>query len=93
MIGWVGRFSRLASYVAAGAVPAAAQCSMCRTALAAHSGEVFNRAILILLLPAMAFFSGTFLLFHRLRQSGDDDQQETRSESRESPDGEKAGEE
>ena len=63
---------RLASCMMTGVVPTAAQCSMCRTALAAQHGgaDVFNKAILILLLPAVVLFSGTFLLVytqHRAR--------------------------
>ena len=57
---------RLAGCIAAGVVPVAAQCAMCRTAMAAQHGgaDVFNKAILILLLPAVVLFSGTFLLVY-----------------------------
>ena len=45
-----------------------AQCVMCRTAASAqgaHAAATLNRAILILLLPALALFSGVFLLAFR----------------------------
>jgi hypothetical protein len=43
------------------AAPAAAQCSMCRTALSHKAGDTFNRAIIILLVPAVAMFGTIFL--------------------------------
>ena len=59
----------LVSCIVAGGVPAAAQCAMCRTALAAQHGGagVFNKAILVLILPAFALFTGTFLLIYTRR--------------------------
>jgi hypothetical protein len=59
-------------------MPAAAQCAMCRTALAAQHGgaDVFNKAIVILLLPAVVLFSGTFLLVYTRRRMGDDEKPE-----------------
>lgn len=43
------------------AAPAAAQCAMCRTALSHKAGDTFNRAIVILLVPAVAMFGTIFL--------------------------------
>ena len=45
----------------AAAAPAAAQCAMCRTALSHKNGDTFNRAILILLVPALVMFGTIFL--------------------------------
>ena len=45
----------------AAAAPAAAQCAMCRTALSHKAGDTFNRAIVILLVPAVAMFGTIFL--------------------------------
>ncbi len=45
-----------------------AQCAMCRTAAAAQGAQAvsaLNKAILILLFPAIALFSGVFLLAFR----------------------------
>jgi hypothetical protein len=45
-----------------------AQCSMCRTAAAAHGaagGKTLDTAVLVLLLPAMALFCGVFLTAFR----------------------------
>jgi hypothetical protein len=69
---------RLASCIAGGAAPLAAQCSMCRTAMAAQHGgaEVFNKAILILLLPAIVLFSGTFLLVYTRHRTGNNEKPE-----------------
>lgn len=47
-----------------------AQCAMCRTAMAAQQAKAigaFNHAILILLVPAVALFSGMFLWAIRFR--------------------------
>ena len=38
------------------------------------AGDAFNRAILILLLPALALFSGAFLLFVRRDSTSKDKQ-------------------
>ncbi|MCC6858943.1 MAG: hypothetical protein IT158_10285 [Bryobacterales bacterium] len=49
-------------------LPAYAQCSMCRNAAAAQgqgAADSFNSAILILLVPAVALFSGVFLFTWR----------------------------
>jgi hypothetical protein len=69
---------RLASCIAAGTISAAAQCAMCRTAMAAQHGGagVFNKAILILLLPAVVLFSGTFLLVYTRHRAGNDEKPE-----------------
>ena len=44
--------------------PAAAQCSLCRLSVAqdASLGTAFNKAILLMLVPALAIFAGVFLL-------------------------------
>jgi hypothetical protein len=47
---------------------AAAQCAMCRTAAAAQSGagaQAMDRAILVLLGPAVAMFCGIFISIFR----------------------------
>jgi hypothetical protein len=52
---------------------------MCRTALAGQHGSaaVFNKAVVILLLPAVVLFSGTFLLVYtRHRMSNDEKPEE-----------------
>lgn len=67
----------LVAAVAGNALPVLAQCSMCRTALAAQGPEAadaFNRAILILLVPAVVLFSSVFLLVFRLREPADGDE-------------------
>jgi hypothetical protein len=51
--------------VLAAAAPAAAQCAMCRTALSHKGGDTFNRAIIILLVPAVAMFGTIFLAVFR----------------------------
>jgi hypothetical protein len=77
MIGCKSQVRRLLSCIAVGALPAAAQCSMCRTALSENGGAaVFNKAILILLLPAMVLFSGTFLVVYRGQRRGNDQKPE-----------------
>jgi hypothetical protein len=57
------------------AVPALAQCSMCRTAAAqnAQAAKTINTAILILLLPALALFSSVFLLALRSSDAESED--------------------
>ena len=61
----------------AAAVPAAAQCSMCRTALSHKAGDTFNRAIIILLVPAVAMFGTIFLAVVRFAGSrGEEDPDE-----------------
>jgi hypothetical protein len=57
------------------AAPALAQCSMCRTAAAAQGPSAMhamNMAVLLLLLPALALFSGMFVLafWYARRTSG-----------------------
>jgi hypothetical protein len=67
----------------AAAAPAAAQCSMCRTALSAnghHAGDAFNRAIVILLLPAVVTFGTIFLAACRYAGSGGDEDPDERRE-------------
>jgi len=52
-----------------------AQCSMCRTAAAAHgaAGEkTLDTAVMVLLFPAMALFCGVFLTAFRSRSGGDE---------------------
>jgi hypothetical protein len=50
-------------------LPAFAQCSMCRASASAQGAEAsaaFDKAIVILLAPALILFSGVFLfVFHR----------------------------
>ncbi len=60
-------FLRLAGMLFATEELMRAQCAMCRTAAAAqaHAAGTINTAILILLLPAVALFSGVFLLAFR----------------------------
>jgi hypothetical protein len=61
-------------------VPAWAQCSMCRTALEGqgpNAAGVVNMAIVILLFPAVALFSGVFLVAFR---NGDPADSEAESE-------------
>lgn len=56
----------LAAFAAAlmAALPSAGQCSLCRLAVAqdASLGRAFNKAILILLVPALVVFGGVFVL-------------------------------
>ena len=56
----------------AACIPALAQCPMCRTALASQgrsATDAFDRAILILLVPAVTMFSGVLLLAFRMARS------------------------
>ncbi len=58
------RAVRLSGTVIASALSAAAQCSMCRTAVSAsgnHAGDTLDHAIIILLVPAVAMFGTIFL--------------------------------
>jgi hypothetical protein len=53
----------------------AAQCSMCRTAVAAQNAEAIqsvNHAILILFVPAVLLFSSVFVLAFRHARREDD---------------------
>lgn len=66
------RVRHLVAIVAAGAASSTllAQCPMCRTALGAlgpEAADAFNRAILILLIPAVGLFCGVYLLLFRQR--------------------------
>lgn len=68
----VRRFAFIAAAAAAlgNGLPLLAQCQMCRTALGAlgsAAADAFNRAILILLIPAVGLFCGVFLLMFRHR--------------------------
>ena len=55
---------------AAACAPALAQCSMCRNAVAAQgAADTFDRAILILLVPAVAMFSSVFIFACRCGRS------------------------
>ncbi len=55
---------------AAACAPAAAQCSMCRNAVAAQgAADTFDRAILILLVPAVVMFSSVFIFACRCGSS------------------------
>jgi hypothetical protein len=49
------------------ALPAGAQCSLCRLAVEqdASLGSSFNKAIILLMVPALAVFAGVFLLAKR----------------------------
>ena len=78
MSGFKLQVRRLAGCIAAGATPAAAQCAMCRTALAAQHGSaaVFNKAVLILLLPAVVLFGCTFLLVYTRHRVGNEEKPE-----------------
>ena len=78
MSGFKLQVRRLAGCIAAGATPAAAQCAMCRTALAAQHGsaDVFNKAVVILLLPAMVLFGSTFLLVYASHRMGNEEKPE-----------------
>ncbi len=52
----------------AGSAPMAAQCSMCRTAAAAQdalAAQALDAGIVVLLVPAVALFTGVFLLAFR----------------------------
>lgn len=58
----------LAGAVLAGCAPAWAQCSMCRTAAAAQeagAAQALDAAIVVLLVPAVALFTGVFLFAFR----------------------------
>ena len=48
-------------------LPAGAQCSLCKLAVEqdASLGTAFNKAILLLMVPALAVFAGVFLLAAR----------------------------
>jgi hypothetical protein len=64
----MSRSIRLGILAGIASLPALAQCPMCRTAVAAQgqgAADTFNSAILILLLPAIALFSGVFLFTWR----------------------------
>lgn len=59
--------------------PVLAQCPLCRTAVAAQgsaAASTFDRAILILLVPAVTLFCGVFLLAFRHGGPPGDDQPE-----------------
>jgi hypothetical protein len=49
------------------ALPAGAQCSLCKLAVEqdASLGTAFNKAILALLVPALAVFAGVFVVAFR----------------------------
>jgi hypothetical protein len=51
---------------------AAAQCSMCRTTASLAAG-VFDSAILVLFIPAIALFSGIFFMAFRYWPDNKDD--------------------
>jgi hypothetical protein len=56
-----------------GVLPAAmAQCSMCRTTAALTAG-VFDSAIIVLFIPAIALFSGVFFLAFRYWPDNEED--------------------
>jgi hypothetical protein len=66
--------------IAAAAIPAVAQCPMCRAAVAAggaKAGETFDWAILVLFVPAVVMFTGVFLLSFRYRNVVDRGQSES----------------
>ena len=78
MNGFKLQVRRLAGCIAAGVTPAAAQCAMCRTAVAAQHGSaaVFNKAVVILLLPAVVLFGSTFLLVYTQHRMGKEEKPE-----------------
>jgi hypothetical protein len=51
------------------AVPGLAQCSLCRLAVEqdASLGSAFNKAIVLMMVPALAIFAGVFVLVARSR--------------------------
>jgi hypothetical protein len=51
------------------ALPALAQCSLCRLAVEqdASLGSAFNKAIVLMMVPALAIFAGVFILAVRSR--------------------------
>jgi hypothetical protein len=57
-------------------LPAAAQCSLCRLAVEQDLslGTAFNKAIVLLMVPALAVFAGVFLLAIRSAPESRDDQ-------------------
>jgi len=60
----MNRVTRVAGVLVASAASAAAQCSMCRTAVSAsghRAGDTLDHAIIILLVPAVAMFGTIFL--------------------------------
>ena len=60
---------RLTAALLFASLPAWAQCSLCRLAVEqdASLGTAFNKAILLLMIPALAVFAGIFLLAIRSR--------------------------
>lgn len=70
------RWSNVAAWVAVTLLASAscllAQCPMCRTAVQqdAAAAHALNRAILLLLVPAVGLFCGIFLLAFRSRNAG-----------------------
>jgi hypothetical protein len=66
---------RLAGTILLVASTLAAQCSMCRTAVAAQNAQAIesvNHAILILFVPAIFLFSSVFVLAFRHGRREDD---------------------
>lgn len=49
------------------AIPAVAQCSLCKLAVEQDGslGTAFNKAIILMMVPALAVFAGVFLLAKR----------------------------
>ena len=68
------------------AVPAGAQCSLCKLAVEqdASLGTAFNKAIILMMIPALAVFAGVFLL--AIRSAPDSRQKDTSSESKSATD-------
>lgn len=71
------------SLLAVAASPAWAQCSLCKLAVEQDPslGTAFNKAILLLMFPALGVFAGVFLLAIRSspdsRRKSDEDQSES----------------
>jgi hypothetical protein len=69
----------LALAVVVSAVPAGAQCSLCKLAVEqdASLGTAFNKAIILMMIPALAVFAGVFIL--AIRSAPDSPQEDTKS--------------
>src|SRR3982750_3214962 len=62
-------------------LPAGAQCSLCKLAVEqdASLGTAFNKAILLLMVPALAVFAGVFLLAARSAPGSERDKSQDNS--------------
>jgi len=63
------RTTRLIALSLFAGLPTGAQCSLCKLAVEqdASLGTAFNKAILLLMVPALAVFAGVFILAARSR--------------------------